>query len=59
MDAVREMDAAATKEIRETTAMAGLEATTETIVIQATETTTPAEDSNNDHGGAISPPENP
>ena len=52
------MDAATTNKRRGTTAMAGTEATAATIVIQATETTTPAEDRNSDHGCAISPPEN-
>ena len=59
MEAVREMDAATTKERRETTAAAGTEVTTETIGIQATETTTPADDSNSNCGGAILSPDNP
>ena len=58
MDAVREMDAAATEEREKAIATAETEATTETVGIQATQTTTPAEDINSDHGGAISPPEN-
>ena len=53
------MDAATTEERGETTAIAGTYATTETIVIQETQTKTPAENSNSNHGGAISPPENP
>ena len=52
------MDAVATEEREKSTATAGTEATTETVRIQATQTETPAEDSNIDHGGAISPPDN-
>ena len=59
MEAVREMDAATTEEREKATATAETEATTETIGIQATQKTTPAEDSNSDYGGAISPPKNP
>ena len=59
MKAVREMDAETTEEREKATATAGTEATTEIIGIQATQTRTPAEDSNSDHGGAISPPDNP
>ena len=59
MEAVREMDAAATEEREKATATAGTEATTETVEIQATQKTTPAEDSNSEHGGAISPQDNP
>ena len=58
MEADREMDAVAKEERKNATAMAGTEATTETVGIQATQTATPAEDINSDHGGAISPPEN-
>ena len=51
---------AATKEEREKAiATAGTEATKETIGTQATQKTTPAEDRNSNHGGAISPPDNP
>ena len=57
MEAVREMDAAATEEREKATATAGTEATTETVGIQATQTTTPTE-ADSDHGGAISPLDN-
>ena len=53
MDADRKMDAVATKEREKSTAMAGTDATTETVVIQAMQTATPEEDSNSDHGGVI------
>ena len=53
------MDAATKEERGKTTATAGTEATAETIGIQATEKTTPVEDSNSYHGGPISPPDNP
>ena len=59
MEAVREMDTEATEEREKATTTAGKEATKETVGIQATQTKTPAEDSNSDHGGAISPPDNP
>ena len=58
MEADREMDAVATEEREKATTTAGTEATTETFGNQATQTSTPAEDSNSDHGGAISPPDN-
>ena len=45
------MDAATTEEREKSTATAGTEATSETVGIQATQTATPAEDSNSDHGG--------
>ena len=50
------MDAVATEEREKATSTAGREATIETVLIQKTQTATPAEDSNIDHGGAISPP---
>ena len=59
MDAVREMDAATTEERGKITTIAGMEATTEKFGIQATQTTTPAEDRNRNQGGAISPPDKP
>ena len=58
MEAFREMDAVATEEREKATATVGTEATTEKVEIQATQTTTPVEDSKSNHGGAISPPEN-
>ena len=58
MEADREMDAVATEEREKATATAGTEATAEIVGIQATETATPAEDSNRNDGGAISPPDN-
>ena len=58
MQADREMDAGTTEKRDKSTATAGTEATSETVGIQATQTATPAEDSNSDHGGAISPPDN-
>ena len=59
MEAVREMDAATTEVREKETTSAGIEATKETVGIQATQTNNPAEDINSDHGGAISPPDNP
>ena len=47
------MDAVATQEREKATATSGTEATTETVGIKATQTATPAEDSNSNHGGAI------
>ena len=58
MDADREMDKVATEEKEKATATTGTEATTETVGIQATQTETPAEDINSNHGSAISPPDN-
>ena len=58
MEADREMDEVATEEKEKATATTGTEETTATVVIQATQTETPAEDINSDHGGAISPPNN-
>ena len=52
------MEAVTTEEREKVIATAGPEATTEPVGIQATQISTPAEDSNSDHGGAISPPEN-
>ena len=58
MQADREMDAVTTEEREKSTATAGMEATKETVGIQATQAATPEEDRNSDHGGAISPPGN-
>ena len=51
------MDTVAIEESEKATATEGTEATTEIVGIQATQTATPAENSNSNHGGAISPPE--
>ena len=53
MEGDREMDAVATEERENKTATAGMEATTESVGIQAKQTATPVEDSKSDHGGAI------
>ena len=58
IEADREMDAVAIEESEKETATEVTEAKTEIVGIQATQTATPAEDSNSDHGGAISPPDN-
>ena len=57
MEVDREMDAVAIEESEKETATEVTEATTEIVGIQATQTATPEEDINSDHGGAISPPE--
>ena len=53
MEADKKMDAVTTEEREKATATAGTEAATETVGIQATQTATPAEDNNSDHGGGI------
>ena len=58
MEAVREMDVVDTDEREKATATTGTEATTETVGIQAMKKETPEEDSNSNHGGAISPTDN-
>ena len=46
MEADKKMDVVATEEREKATATAGMEATTETVGIQAMQTATPAEDNN-------------
>ena len=53
MEADREMDAVANEERKNANAKAGTDATTETVGLQATQTATPAEENNSDHGGGI------
>ena len=58
MEADRKMDVVTTEQREKETATAATEATTETVGIQAMQTSTPAEDNNSYHGGVISPPDN-
>ena len=58
MEADRKIAVVTTEQRGKETATAATKATTETVVIQAIQTATPAEDTNSDHGGGISPPDN-
>ena len=49
----RKMYVVTTERRKKSTATAGREVTTETFGIQATQTVTPAEDNNSNHGGVI------
>ena len=58
MEADRKTAVVTTDQRGKETATAATEATTETVGIQAIQTSNPAEDNNSDHGGGISPPDN-
>ena len=59
MEADSKMAVVTTEQRGNETAMAAKEATTEIVGIQTLQKATPAEDNNSDHGGVISPPDNP